>query len=66
MYLNDLFIDQFSDQQKKYILFSYLFLEALRKNTITETDLTTLQRMWDKHLLSLVDRGMFHLKLFNA
>ena len=53
------FIDQISDQQKKYILFSYLFLEALRKNTITETDLTTLQRMWDKHLLSLVDRGMF-------
>nr|XP_022331819.1 uncharacterized protein LOC111129651 [Crassostrea virginica] len=49
---------EIADQQKKYILFSYLFLEALRKNTITETDLTTLQRMWDKHLLSLVDRDM--------
>lgn len=35
-----------SDQQKKYILFGYLFMEALKKNTITETDLTTLQRMW--------------------
>ena len=49
----------FSDQQRKYVLFSYLFLEALLKKTITRTDLTTLQRMWDKHLLSLVNNGTF-------
>nr|XP_022300781.1 uncharacterized protein LOC111108984 [Crassostrea virginica] len=47
-----------ADQQRKYVLFSYLFLEALLKKTITRTDLTTLQRMWDKHLLSLVNNGM--------
>ncbi|XP_078331036.1 uncharacterized protein LOC144624892 [Crassostrea virginica] len=47
-----------ADQQRKYLLFSYLFLEALRKYSVTETDLTTLQRMWDQHLLSLVDRDM--------
>lgn len=49
-----------SDQQKKYILFGYLFMKALKKNTITETDLTTLQRMWGQHLLSLVKGGMLH------
>ncbi|XP_078341812.1 uncharacterized protein LOC144627812 [Crassostrea virginica] len=47
-----------ADQQRKYVLFSYLFLEALLKKTIPRTDLTTLQRMWDKHLLSLVNNGM--------
>ena len=56
-------INWFSDQQRKYVLFSYLFLEALRKYSVTETDLTTLQRMWDQHLLSLVDRGRSCLKL---
>uniref|UniRef100_K1QBH5 Uncharacterized protein n=1 Tax=Magallana gigas TaxID=29159 RepID=K1QBH5_MAGGI len=44
-----------ADQQKKYVLYGYLFMEALKKNTITETDLTTLQRMWGLHLLSLVN-----------
>eukprot|EP00105_Crassostrea_gigas_P040402 XP_019924550.1 PREDICTED: uncharacterized protein LOC105332599 [Crassostrea gigas] len=44
-----------ADQQKKYVLYGYLFMEALKKNTITETDLTTLQRMWGQHLLSLVN-----------
>lgn len=33
-------------------------MEALKKNTVTETDLTTLQRMWGQHLLSLVNNGM--------
>ncbi|XP_052693812.1 uncharacterized protein LOC128172078 [Crassostrea angulata] len=47
-----------ADQQKKYILFSYLFMEALKKNTITDSDLTTLQRMWGQHLLSLVNSDM--------
>ncbi|XP_052706975.1 uncharacterized protein LOC128182401 [Crassostrea angulata] len=44
-----------ADLQKKYVLYGYLFMEALKKNTITETDLTTLQRMWGQHLLSLVN-----------
>nr|XP_034329754.1 uncharacterized protein LOC117690256 [Crassostrea gigas] len=44
-----------ADQQKKYILYGYLLMEALKKNTIIETDLTTLQRMWGQHLLSLVN-----------
>lgn len=47
-----------ADQQRKYILFAFLFMEALKKNTVTETDLTTLQRMWGQHLLSLVNNGM--------
>ncbi|XP_052706703.1 uncharacterized protein LOC128182131 [Crassostrea angulata] len=47
-----------ADQQKKYVLYGYLFIEALKKNTITETDLTTLQRMWRQHLLSLVNREL--------
>uniref|UniRef100_A0A8W8JG48 Uncharacterized protein n=1 Tax=Magallana gigas TaxID=29159 RepID=A0A8W8JG48_MAGGI len=46
------------DQQRKYILFAFLFMEALKKNTVTETDLTTIQRMWGQHLLSLVNNGM--------
>nr|XP_034312482.1 uncharacterized protein LOC117684425 [Crassostrea gigas] len=47
-----------ADQQRKYILFAFLFMEALKKNTVTETDLTTHQRMWGQHLLSLVNNGM--------
>nr|XP_034332249.1 uncharacterized protein LOC105347575 [Crassostrea gigas] len=47
-----------ADQQRKYILFAFLFMEALKKNTVTETDLTTLQRMWGQHLLSLGNNGM--------
>uniref|UniRef100_K1PUU3 Uncharacterized protein n=1 Tax=Magallana gigas TaxID=29159 RepID=K1PUU3_MAGGI len=47
-----------ADQQRRYILFAFLFMEALKKNTVTETDLTTLQRMWGQQLLSLVNNGM--------
>ncbi|XP_019921518.3 uncharacterized protein [Magallana gigas] len=47
-----------ADQQRKYVLFGFLFMEALKKNTVTETDLTTLQRMWGQHLLSLVNNEM--------
>ncbi|XP_065924590.1 uncharacterized protein [Magallana gigas] len=36
-------------------------MEALKKNTITETDLTTLQRMWGQHLLSLVNSDKAHI-----
>nr|XP_034312877.1 uncharacterized protein LOC105320337 [Crassostrea gigas] len=48
---------EIADQQRKYILFAFLFMEALKKNTVTETDLTTIQRMWGQHLLSLVNNG---------
>ncbi|XP_034337086.2 uncharacterized protein [Magallana gigas] len=47
-----------ADQQRKYVLFGFLFMEALKKHTVTETDLTTLQRMWGQHLLSLVNNEM--------
>lgn len=32
-------------------------MEALVKNTVTETDLSTLDRRWGQHLLSLVHSG---------
>uniref|UniRef100_K1QLK0 Uncharacterized protein n=1 Tax=Magallana gigas TaxID=29159 RepID=K1QLK0_MAGGI len=54
-----------ADQQKKYVLYGYLFMEALKKNTITETDLTTLQRMWGLHLLSLVNSNQILLYMLN-
>uniref|UniRef100_K1PPP2 Uncharacterized protein n=1 Tax=Magallana gigas TaxID=29159 RepID=K1PPP2_MAGGI len=44
-----------ADQQRKFVLFGFLFMEALKKHTVTETDLTTLQRMWGQHILSLVN-----------
>ncbi|XP_062617061.1 uncharacterized protein LOC134278794 isoform X2 [Saccostrea cucullata] len=44
-------------EQKKYIVFAYLFMEALKKNMITETDLHTLQRMWTQHILYLTKSG---------
>nr|XP_034335587.1 uncharacterized protein LOC117692254 [Crassostrea gigas] len=47
-----------ADQHRKYVLFGFLFMEALKKHTVTETDLTTLQRMWGQHLLSLVNNEM--------
>ncbi|XP_062572454.1 uncharacterized protein LOC134234406 [Saccostrea cucullata] len=46
-----------ADEQKKYIIFAYLFMEALKKNMITETDLHTLQRMWTQHILYLAKSG---------
>ncbi|XP_061198292.1 uncharacterized protein LOC133206357 [Saccostrea echinata] len=46
-----------ADKQKKYILFSYLFMEDLKKNSVTRTDLCTLQRMWDQHILYLANSG---------
>ncbi|XP_062621350.1 uncharacterized protein LOC134282947 [Saccostrea cucullata] len=46
-----------AEEQKKYIIFAYLFMEALKKNMITETDLHTLQRMWTQHILYLVKSG---------
>ncbi|XP_061186369.1 uncharacterized protein LOC133194426 [Saccostrea echinata] len=46
-----------SDQQKKYILFAFLFMEDLKKNSVTATDLSTLQRMWDEHILYLANSG---------
>ncbi|XP_052718879.1 uncharacterized protein LOC128190743 [Crassostrea angulata] len=48
-----------ADQQRKYVLFGFLFMEALKMHTMTETDLTTLQRMWGQHILSLVNNGMY-------
>ncbi|XP_062615845.1 uncharacterized protein LOC134277535 [Saccostrea cucullata] len=46
-----------ADQQKKYVLFAFLFMEDLMKNSVTATDLSTLQRMWDQHLLNLANSG---------
>ncbi|XP_062620022.1 uncharacterized protein LOC134281598 [Saccostrea cucullata] len=46
-----------ADQQKKYVLFAFLFMEDLMKNSVTAKDLTTLQRMWDQHLLNLAKKG---------
>ncbi|XP_062617513.1 uncharacterized protein LOC134279180 isoform X1 [Saccostrea cucullata] len=46
-----------AEEQKKYIVFAYLFMEALKKNMITETDLRTLQRMWTQHILYLTKSG---------
>ncbi|XP_061176205.1 uncharacterized protein LOC133185166 [Saccostrea echinata] len=44
-------------QQKRFIIFSYLFLEALKKNIITDKDITTHNRMWSQHLQDLVSGG---------
>ncbi|XP_061162447.1 uncharacterized protein LOC133171679 [Saccostrea echinata] len=49
--------NEVADQQKKYILFAFLFMEDLKKNSVTATDLCTLQRMWDQHLLHLANNG---------
>ncbi|XP_061174675.1 uncharacterized protein LOC133183785 [Saccostrea echinata] len=46
-----------ADQQKKYVLYAYLFMEALKSRTVTATDLSTLNRMWTNHLLYLVKDG---------
>ncbi|XP_061186392.1 uncharacterized protein LOC133194453 [Saccostrea echinata] len=46
-----------TDQQKKYILFAFLFMEDLGKNSVTATDLSTLQRMSDQHILYLANNG---------
>ncbi|XP_061184783.1 uncharacterized protein LOC133192793 [Saccostrea echinata] len=46
-----------ANQQKKYILFAFLFMEDLKKNCVTATDLSTLQRMWDQHILYLANNG---------
>ncbi|XP_061173618.1 uncharacterized protein LOC133182790 [Saccostrea echinata] len=45
------------EQQKKYVLYAYLFTEALKSRTVTATDLSTLNRMWTHHLLYLVKNG---------
>ncbi|XP_062593219.1 uncharacterized protein LOC134254696 isoform X2 [Saccostrea cucullata] len=44
-------------QQKRYIIFSYLFLEALMKTGISDKAIVTHNNLWSQHLQHLANCG---------
>ncbi|XP_062613833.1 uncharacterized protein LOC134275579 [Saccostrea cucullata] len=44
-------------QQKRFLIFSYLFLEALKKNTISDKAIAIHNSLWSQHLQHLANCG---------